>query len=108
MRRTGLLILFAGLTFGHDTALVQKYCVGCHNEKLKSGGLSLVSLETGAPEWQKVIVKLRAEMMPPARAPNSDAETIDRLASSIEKELDLAAAAKPNPGRPALHRLNRV
>jgi len=108
MRRTWLFTIFAGVTFGHDTALVQQYCAGCHNEKLKSGGLSLVSLQTGAPEWEKVIVKLRAGMMPPARAPRPDAAVIDGLASSIERELDLAAAAKPNPGHPALHRLNRV
>ncbi len=87
---------------------LQQYCSGCHNEKLRSGGFAVTQLGPGAPEWEKAIVKLRAGMMPPAGAPRPSAKGIDALASSLEKELDQVAAAKPNPGRPALHRLNRI
>jgi hypothetical protein len=54
-----------------------------------------------------VILKLRAGMMPPAGAPRPDAAAIGNFAASLEKALDEASAAHPNPGRPALHRLNR-
>jgi len=94
-------------------ALVSQYCAGCHSEKLRSGGLALTSLDPShldhdAAEWEKVIVKLRAGVMPPARAVRPDAATINAFASTLETGLDKAAAANPNPGRPALHRLNRV
>ncbi len=98
-------------------ALIGQYCAGCHNDKLKSGGLSLANLEKTldgghiadeAAEWEKVIVKLRAGMMPPAGLPRPDAGRLDAFAASLEKGLDEAAAAHPDPGRPALHRLNRT
>jgi hypothetical protein len=94
-------------------ALVQRYCAGCHNDQLKSGGLALTRLDAAhpglaAPEWEKVIVKLRAGMMPPAGAPRPDAGTLLSFAASLEIGLDEAAATHPNPGRPALHRLNRT
>lgn len=93
--------------------MVSQYCSGCHNEKLRAGGLALTTLDASHPEraaaeWEKVIVKLRAGMMPPARAPRPDPGTINAVAISLEKSLDAAAVANPNPGRPALHRLNRV
>ncbi len=94
-------------------ALIGKYCAGCHNEKLRSGGMAITKLDLvhpdrDAPEWEKVVVKLRAGMMPPSGAPRPDKATIQGFAESVEAGLDQAAAAKPNPGRPALHRLNRT
>jgi hypothetical protein len=98
-------------------ALIGRYCAGCHNDKLQSGGLALTRLQKtlegghvadGAAEWEKAIVKLRAGLMPPAGLPRPDAATVDAFAASLEKGLDEAAAAHPNPGRPALHRLNRT
>ena len=93
--------------------LVERYCAGCHNEKLRSGGLALTRLDPShpglnAPEWEKVVVKLRAGMMPPAGAPRPDRSTVLAFAGSLENGLDEAAAAHPNPGRPSLHRLNRI
>jgi hypothetical protein len=87
--------------------LLDQYCVGCHNDKLKSGGLALTSTDLGAQQWERVILKLRAGMMPPAGMPRPNAATINAFATAIESGIDQAAAAKPNPGRPALHRLNR-
>jgi hypothetical protein len=94
-------------------ALLDQYCAGCHNDKLKTAGLSLVKLDVGhlnenQQEWEKVILKLRAGMMPPAGLPRPNAATVNELAASLEAGIDQAASANPNPGRPALHRLNRV
>ena len=94
-------------------ALIAQYCSGCHNAKLKSGGLSFESLDitsvaTAPAQWEKVVTKLRAGMMPPAGMPRPDEKTVDGLRSFIESELDKNAIAHANPGRTELfHRLNR-
>jgi mono/diheme cytochrome c family protein len=93
-------------------AVVRQYCVGCHNEKLKTAGLALDTFDVGrvadAPEvWEKVLRKLRAQEMPPAGRPRPDATTYAAVSGAIEKALDAAALAHPNPGRVAVHRLNR-
>jgi cytochrome c551/c552 len=93
-------------------ALLNQYCVTCHNTKLQTGGLALDKLEldrarSNAETWEKVIRKIRAGMMPPAGAPRPDRHTLDALAGAVEDALDRAAAANPNPGRTPLHRMNR-
>jgi Protein of unknown function (DUF1592)/Protein of unknown function (DUF1588)/Protein of unknown function (DUF1585)/Protein of unknown function (DUF1587)/Protein of unknown function (DUF1595) len=112
MKRFLIALVLASSAYGQQ-AFVQRYCAGCHNDQLKSGGLALTRLDAvhpglSAPEWEKVIVKLRAGMMPPAGAPRPDTATVLGFAASLEKGLDQASAAHPNPGRPALHRLNRT
>ena len=92
--------------------LLDKYCVTCHSDKLKTGGLSLQSADLAkVPEnaeiWEKVIRKIRVEAMPPQGMPRPDKATMDLFASSLENAIDREAAARPNPGRSALHRLNR-
>src|ERR1041385_6821851 len=82
-------------------ALVNQYCVGCHNEKLKSGEFSWTKIDLAKPgdhadQLEKAIRKLRAGMMPPAGAPRPDAATIKNLAGSIEAGVDQAAAAHLN------------
>jgi len=95
-------------------ALVTKYCVSCHNEKLKTGGLALDRTDADNPyssqeTWEKVIVKLRSRSMPPPKLPRPDNATYDKVAAYLESEIDRAAAAHVNPGRAAsLHRLNRA
>src|SRR5206468_11649748 len=96
----------------HDPVLNQ-YCVTCHNERLKTGGLMLdkadrANVAADAEIWEKVVRKLRAGTMPPQGAPRPDRATYDALISWLESALDRAAAANPNPGRPLLHRVNRV
>jgi cytochrome c551/c552 len=96
-----------------EQALLNQYCTGCHNEKLKTAGLMLDKLDPGRPEenpeiWEKVVRKVRAGMMPPSGAPRPDRPSLDHFAAKIETELDRAAAAKPNPGSTGLHRLNRT
>jgi len=95
-------------------ALVTKYCVTCHNERLKTANLPLDKADAdqvfnSAETWEKVVVKLRSRAMPPPGRPRPDNATYDAVAAWLETELDRAAVARPNPGRPAdLHRLNRA
>jgi mono/diheme cytochrome c family protein len=92
---------------------LNQYCIACHNERLKTGGLVLDKLDVehveGASEvWEKVVRKLRAGMMPPSGMPRPDRAELNRFATSLETALDSAAAARPDPGTAALHRLNRT
>jgi Protein of unknown function (DUF1592)/Protein of unknown function (DUF1588)/Protein of unknown function (DUF1585)/Protein of unknown function (DUF1595)/Protein of unknown function (DUF1587)/Planctomycete cytochrome C len=109
-----VLILWSYLlSFGQDRALVDKYCVTCHNQKAKTAGLSLEAADFVRPSntadvWEKVIRKVRAEMMPPVGAPRPDKAALDSLAAYLETSIDKVAALNPNPGRTVLHRLNRA
>jgi len=92
-------------------ALVDQYCLGCHNEKLKSGGLALSELNLDAvyqsPEIaEKVIRKLRAGLMPPAGVRRPDSRSAAEMVSWLESEID-AHATDREPGRVPLRRLNR-
>src|SRR5262245_22145807 len=91
-------------------AAIEQYCVGCHNDKAKTAGLALNTLDVSrpgdAPEvWEKVVRKLRGRMMPPPGLPRPDERTYDLLISDLEKSLDRASAANPNPGRTETFRL---
>ncbi|PYS13942.1 MAG: hypothetical protein DMG15_09600 [Acidobacteria bacterium] len=93
---------------------IDQYCVGCHNDKLKTGGLFLSGLDIARagehPEiWEKVVRKLRGRMMPPPGRPRPDERGYDALVASLETSLDGAAAANPDPGRTeTFRRLNRT
>jgi hypothetical protein len=94
-------------------AVLGKYCISCHSAKLRTGGLSLQDADlnnvpAAAGTWEKVIRKLRTGSMPPQGLPRPDSATVNALASYLETSLDQAAAAKPNPGHAAMHRLNRA
>ena len=95
-------------------ALVTKYCITCHNERLKTANLlldkaDLDQISNSADAWERVVVQLRSRAMPPVNMPRPDNATYDAVATWLETELDRAAAARPKPGRPAdLHRLNRT
>jgi hypothetical protein len=96
-----------------ERALVDKYCVTCHSDKLKTGGLSLQSADltnipAGAETWEKVIHKLSLGAMPPQGMPRPDQTSVNSLVSWLETSIDRAAATNPNPGRATLHRLNRT
>jgi mono/diheme cytochrome c family protein len=97
-----------------ERAVFTRYCVTCHNARLKTGGLSLEGLDpsnVGAnPEiWEKVVQKLNGNLMPPGGMPRPDAATHKNLVAMLETSLDRAAATKADPGRTeALHRLNRA
>ena len=94
--------------------VLDQYCIGCHNERLRTADLSLEAVDAAHPEadpelWERVIAKLRARSMPPPRRPRPDAATYDVVADRLESALDQAWAAQPHPGRgSAVHRLNRT
>ncbi|OLC48373.1 MAG: hypothetical protein AUH43_09660 [Acidobacteria bacterium 13_1_40CM_65_14] len=96
------------------TGLVGTYCVTCHNDRLKTAGLSLQSLAlTNVPEqaqvWEKVARKLRSGEMPPATVRSRpDSQMAGALVNYLETTLDRAAVLRPNPGRAPVHRLNRA
>jgi hypothetical protein len=113
----GVALVCAGLAFAQKSAssrsLANQYCAGCHNDKLKSGSMTLTQLDFDHPEQsaelaEKIIRKLRVGMMPPPGMPRPDAAALKAFATALENGIDEAAAAHPNPGRPALHRLNRT
>ena len=93
---------------------MKRYCVSCHNQRLKTGGLALDTLSmtdvaAGAETWEKVVRKLRTDAMPPAGLPRPEAAARTAFISYLETEIDRAAAANPFPGRTeTVHRLNRA
>ena len=96
-----------------NSATIKQYCVTCHNARAKTGGLSLEGLDLAkaaeAPDvWEKVIRKVRVGMMPPQGVPQPDRPTREGLVSWLSTTLDRAAAARPDPGRKLVHRLNRA
>ena len=95
-------------------AAINRYCLGCHNARTKSGNFVLAGMDLAyagehAEEWEKVVRKLRAGVMPPAGLPRPDEDTYRQLRATVERRLDEAAAARPDPGRTEVaHRLNRL
>src|SRR5437879_7169212 len=83
-------------------AIVNQYCAGCHNDTLRSGGVSLAHLDVGHAEndaelAEKMIRKLRAGLMPPAGARRPGTAALNAVAAALESALDSAAAVNPNP-----------
>ncbi len=90
-----------------------KYCMTCHNDRARTGGLSLekadlTDIPKGAETWEKVMRKVRVGMMPPPGMPRPERAQLDGLAGYFETALDRAAVEKPRPGRTSMHRLNRA
>ena len=93
--------------------VLQRFCFSCHNDRARTGGLALDVLEMtrvgeNADVWEAVIKKLRTGAMPPVGRPRPDNAEAEMVVTWLEAELDRAALASPNPGRPTLHRLNRA
>jgi hypothetical protein len=94
-------------------ATLDRYCVGCHNDKLKTANLSLQNLDLNSagshPEiWERVIRKLRAGMMPPPGAARPELAKYEELRDWLEAQMDRQAAQHPDPGSVVMHRLNRT
>src|SRR5262245_19158467 len=93
---------------------LNQYCVGCHNERAKVGGLELDAIDvenvSANPEvWEKALRKIRTRTMPPAGAMRPTEQAYENMAAYLEASLDRVAASNPNPGRTdTFHRLNRV
>jgi mono/diheme cytochrome c family protein len=98
---------------GDYQKLVGQYCATCHNDRQKAAGLSLQGVDPARPAadpatWEKVIRKVANGAMPPAGAPRPEQASLDGMVRWLATSLDQRAAARPNPGRPVLHRLNRA
>ena len=130
----GVALTWAGLAWGADPsaslgaaagagrqpapevdlrAFVSTYCAGCHNDRLRSGGLSLVDPALGNPAshpelWEKVLHKVSTGQMPPPRQARPDPAMLGRIVTDITNTLDRAAELRPDPGRVGAHRLNRT
>jgi mono/diheme cytochrome c family protein len=94
-------------------SLTEQYCLACHNDNLKTAGISLQRLNasdvsTDAYVWEKVLRKVSAGEMPPAGMPHPDQPAVAAFTSWLTDALDRAAEKNPDPGRPTLHRLNRA
>src|SRR5262249_3449227 len=127
---SSLLLVFATVLLSHSVvaqqqnattptsvssqqALLNQYCITCHNQRSKTAGvmfdtMDLSDVSKHADIWEKAVRKLRGGMMPPPGARQPDRAAVESFVSWLENALDAAAAANPNPGRVALHRLNRA
>ena len=99
---------------GGFRALLERYCITCHNERLRTGNLALDAtpldpIREGADVWEKVLLKLEERAMPPpGRRARPAPAAYDSAAAWLEAALDRAAETAADPGRPAIHRLNRA
>ena len=94
-------------------ATLNRYCLSCHNDRLRTGGLSLAALDPSAVGghadiWERVVRKLRTHEMPPTGLPRPDDSTYRATAEALERALDAEAERHPQPGRVAVHRLSRT
>ena len=95
--------------------LLDRYCASCHSQRLHTAnlnldrtGVDLGAVANHAAVLEKVLHKLQTGSMPPPGLPRPSTDTYREFAGWLETELDRAAAARPNPGRPTAHRLNRA
>ena len=98
---------------GPNRSLIEKHCLSCHNDNLRTAGVSLQELDpadvAGSPAiWEKVLRKVSSGEMPPDGAPAPEAAARAEFVARLAKALDRAAAVAPNPGRAPAHRLNRA
>src|SRR6266700_8097322 len=120
---SGVVFLIAAMAYGQSAtpapslasqrAILDQYCVNCHNQKLKTAGLTLDTLDLThvsehAEQWEKVVRKLRAGLMPPSGLPRPNPAAYETLTFTIDNELDRAAAANPHLAPPGVHRANRT
>ena len=100
-----------------EKALVNRYCVTCHNERRQTPAgaplmldkLNIDAVAEHPDVWEKVVRKVRSGAMPPVGMPRPDAAALRQWVESVEAALDRSAAVAPQVGRPApVHRLNRA
>jgi mono/diheme cytochrome c family protein len=94
-------------------ALVDQYCVGCHNQRSKTAGLmfdtmDLADVAKHGEVWEKAIRKLRGGLMPPPGSRQPERSSVDSFITWLETSLDQASAKNLDPGGVTLHRLNRT
>ncbi len=120
IRLLTLLAVCGGISYAQtvssaaaNQALLKQYCSGCHNNRLKTAGVSvegldLTSVGGKAEVLEKILRKVKSGQMPPAGLPRPQAAAVASFSKWLETSLDTEALAHPDPGRPAIHRLNRA
>ncbi len=103
----------AGQTEAPSRALLDRYCVTCHNERLQTAGVMFDRVDINRADvhrelFEKVASKLRSGQMPPPGRPRPEPAAVNTFVTALEAELDRVGATAPNPGRVAAHRLNRT
>jgi mono/diheme cytochrome c family protein len=96
-----------------EATFLNQYCIGCHNQRAKVGGLALDTLDVtrvapASETWEKVVKKIRTGMMPPSGAKRPERNALDRFAAELESRLDKSVDPNAALVTPALHRLNRT
>ena len=103
----------AARTEAPSRALLDRYCVTCHNERLQTAGVMFDRVDIDRADlhrelFEKVARKLRSGQMPPPGRSRPEPAAIDAFVTALEAELDRVGAAAPDPGRVVSHRLNRT
>jgi mono/diheme cytochrome c family protein len=104
----------SALRLDDELAMVQRYCIDCHNAAELAGGVSFEGLRpeaalADAELWEKMLRKLRADAMPPHDGgPRPTEEQVAGLVEAVETALDRAFAARPQIATPVIQRLNRT
>ena len=93
--------------------MLNQYCAGCHNDKARTGGMSVQGLHAGdwgagTATWEKILAKLNLGEMPPKGMKRPSPEQITDFTHWLETSLDQYGMAHPNPGRSTLRRMNRA
>ncbi|HKB96183.1 MAG TPA: DUF1587 domain-containing protein, partial [Rhizomicrobium sp.] len=93
--------------------MMMQYCTGCHNDKLKTAGMSVVpldanNLQANQATWEKILRRVSLGEMPLRGAPRPPKEKLQAFTQWLAKSLDDQAAANPNPGRATVRRMNRT
>jgi mono/diheme cytochrome c family protein len=93
-------------------ATIKQYCVGCHNDRAKTGGVTFEGITTAsigqhAEVFEKAVRKLRGRVMPPPGSRQPDAAAVDSLVAWLEESLDRAETKAHITDQLVLHRLNR-
>lgn len=96
-----------------ENSVIEEYCVRCHSDRRLRGNLSLETFDAEQPHLQgeiaeKIVVKLRAGMMPPPGVSRPAGDTLDVLVQALEQRLDRIAEDQPNPGGRTFQRLNQA
>ena len=116
VRRVAVIAACSSAALGADatTALIQRYCLDCHDSGIRKGDVVLENVDPQNPAadpefWEKVIQKLHHRQMPPLDEPRPDEASYNQVVAELSSRIDRAAATKPNPGRTeTFRRLNRT
>ncbi len=99
-----------GIDIDAFDGVINRYCGQCHNATMKRGnlvlrGYSLDTITANLALSEKMIRKLRADMMPPPGSRRPTGDTLLALVETMETMIDNSTPV--NPGTRVFQRLNR-